>query len=251
MIAPYWTDGRLSVYHGDCLDIMSELGDRTVDVVLTDPSYSSGGRRENARSIRKSMIRSVSDDDWIHGDGMSTQGFVYLMRQCGVQWRYLLVPGGHVLSFIDWRMAAHLSAALESADLRQHPTLVWDKMTLGMGAIFRNQHEFIVHLSAGNPNRPQRRDVANVLRFPAIRDGVHPTEKPVPLLRALLSVVTPPGGIVLDAFAGSGSTLVAARELGLRAIGIESDERWCKEMVKRLDQDILFTTPHEVGAEDD
>ena len=55
-----------------------------------------------------------------------------------------------------------------------------------MGAIFRNQHEFIVHMSAGNPTAPQRRDVGNVLRFAPVRKGLHPTEKPGPLLHTLL-----------------------------------------------------------------
>jgi site-specific DNA-methyltransferase (adenine-specific) len=239
---PYWTDGQVTLYHGDCLNVMDSLRPEFIASVLTDPPYSSGGRRENARSLRKSMLRASSDDEWIHGDAMSTQGFVWLMRQCGIQWRRILVPGGHALTFIDWRMAPNLAAALESADLRQHPILVWDKAAFGMGTIFRNQHEFIIHMSAGNPSEPQRRDVGNVLRFPAVRNGVHPIEKPTPLLHTLLSVVTAPGGIVLDPFAGSGSTLVAARDLGLQAIGIESDERWCEQAARRLSQGLLAVT---------
>jgi site-specific DNA-methyltransferase (adenine-specific) len=183
------------------------------------------------------MIRSQGDGDWIHGDAMSTQGFTWLMRQCGLQWRRLLVQGGHVLSFIDWRMAASLAASLESADLRQHPTLVWDKTMFGMGAVFRNQHEFVVHMSLGSPLPPQRRDMGNVLRCAPVRGGAHPTEKPLPLLRDLLSVVAPPGLPVLDPFAGSASALLAARELGLPAVGIESDERWCEQAALRLSKD--------------
>lgn len=237
---PYYEDPRATLYLGDCIEVMSELGAASVDTVLTDPPYSSGGRRENARSLRKSMTRAVEDDEWIRGDAMSTSGFVYLLRLCGIQWRRTLKPGGHALSFIDWRMAPQLCAALETADLRQHPILVWDKAKIGMGAIFRNQHEFIVHMSAGNPIAPQRRDVPNVLRFPSIRDGDHPTEKPDALLQTLLSVVTPPGGVVLDPFAGSGSTLQAARALGLRSIGVEADERYAEIAAKRLAQDDLF-----------
>lgn len=233
---PYYSDDLVTLHLGDCLEIMASLPAGSVATVLTDPPYSSGGRRENARSLRKSMLRSQEDGDWIHGDAMSTQGFTWLMRQCGIQWRRSLVPGGHALAFIDWRMAPSLAAALESADLRQHPMLVWDKAAFGMGAIFRNQHEFIVHMSAGNPAAPQRRDVGNVLRFPAVRGGVHPTEKPVTLLRTLLSVVAPPAGLVLDPFAGSGSTLIAARDLGMRALGIDSDERWCEQAARRLSQ---------------
>jgi site-specific DNA-methyltransferase (adenine-specific) len=238
-MTPYYEDVAVTLYHGDCIEVMAEIGDASIDAVLTDPPYSSGGRRENARSIRKSMTRATEDDDWIRGDAMSTTGFIYLLRLCGIQWRRILKPGGHALSFIDWRMAAHLAAALETADLRQHPILVWNKGKIGMGAVFRNQHEFIVHVTAGNPSDPQRRDVANVLTFPPVRDGDHPTEKPESLLRTLLSVVCPPGGLVLDPFAGSGSTLSAARSLNLNAVGIEADERYCEVIAKRFAQGVL------------
>jgi DNA modification methylase len=238
-VNPYYADDAVTLYHGDCIEVMADMPDRSVDVVLTDPPYSSGGRRENARSLRKSMTRSVEDEAWIRGDAMSTNGFTYLLRLCGIEWRRLLGEGGHVLSFIDWRMAPHLAAALETADLRQHPILVWDKQHFGMGAVFRNQHEFIVHMTVGSPGDPQRRDVGNVLRFPPVRDGDHPTEKPGPLLRTLLTVVAPPRGMVLDPFAGSGSALLAAQSLGHRAIGIESDERYCEVAAKRLSQGVL------------
>lgn len=236
---PYYADESVTLYHGDCLDLMSELPEASVDTVLTDPPYSSGGRRENARSIRKSMTRSVEDDEWIRGDGMSTNGFVWLMRTAGLEWRRILRPGGHVLSFIDWRMSYALMTALETADLRMHPILVWDKAKFGMGAIFRNQHEFIVHTSAGTPMPPQRRDMPNVLRYPSVQDGDHPTEKPTALLQTLLSVVCPVGGMVLDPFAGSGSSLTAAAVTGRRAIGIEADERYCAIAAKRLQQGVL------------
>jgi site-specific DNA-methyltransferase (adenine-specific) len=229
----------VTLYHGDCLQVMTSLPDKSISTVLTDPPYSSGGRRENARSLRKSMTRSVEDEDWIRGDAMSTNGFVWMMRAAGLEWRRLLVTGGHALSFIDWRMSYALMTALETADLRMHPVVVWDKQNLGMGSVFRNQHEFIVHTSAGTAMAPQRRDVPNVLRFPAVRDGDHPTEKPGPLLETLLSVVCPKGGTVLDPFAGSGSSLYAARALGHRAIGVEADERYCEVIAKRLNANIL------------
>ena len=164
----YYSDDSVVLIHGDCLDVLASLDDKTVDTVLTDPL-----------------------------------------------------------------------TALESADLRQHPIVVWDKATLGMGAFFRNQHEFIVHLSAGTPTEALRRDIPNVIRVPKVRDGEHPTEKPDELLRILLSVVSPAGGVVLDPFAGSGSTLFAAKGSGRRAIGVEADERYAEIAARRLSQDAL------------
>lgn len=234
MTEPYYSDELVTIHHGDALDVLGDLPPGVADAVLTDPPYSSGGRRENARSLRKSMIRRTEDDDWIAGDSMSTAGFVWLMRAVANRSKSALKVGGHFLSFIDWRMYPNLAAALESADLRQHPTLVWDKTHFGMGAVFRNQHEWIAHFSRGNPQDPARRDVGNVLRCPPVRDGDHPTEKPVALMASLLGVVCPPGGLVVDPFAGAGSTLAAAKMLGRRGVGIEVDERYCEVIARRM-----------------
>lgn len=234
MTEPYYADELVALYHGDALDVLPQIEARSVDAVLTDPPYSSGGRRENSRSLRKSMNRTMSDEDWIAGDAMSTGGFVWMMRAVAARTRPTLKVGAHFLAFIDWRMHGNLTGALESADLRQHPTLVWNKTYFGMGAVFRNQHEWIVHFSLGTPAKPQRRDVPNVLSYPPVRRGEHPTEKPGALLETLLSVVTPIGGTVLDPFAGSGSTLLAARDLGRRSIGIEIEERYCEVIANRL-----------------
>lgn len=238
-MTPYYVDESVTLYHGDALEVMDALPDTTIDTVLTDPPYSSGGRRENARSLRRTMARAISDDDWIRGDAMSTAGYVWFNRLAALEYRRLLVPGGHVLSFTDWRMEAHLAAAFETADLRQHPTLVWDKTFFGMGAIFRNQYELIVHASAGNPRPPQRRDVGNVIRCKPVDNDDHPTEKPVGLLEVLITVVSAPGGAVLDCMAGSGSTAVAALRAGRRALLVEADERYCEFIVKRLAQEPL------------
>src|SRR6478752_3840234 len=97
----YWQGDGITLHHGDCVEVMRSMPADSVSVVLTDPPYSSGGRRENSRSLRKSMTRSVEDDDWIMGDAMSTNGFTYLMRLCALEWRRLLIPGGHALAFID------------------------------------------------------------------------------------------------------------------------------------------------------
>jgi DNA modification methylase len=236
---PYYADDKVTLYLGDCLDVLPELAPGTVDAVITDPPYSSGGRRENSRSIRKSMNRTMTDDEWIAGDAMSTAGFVWTMRAMACRAKVSMKRGAHMLAFIDWRMYPNLAGALESADLRQHPTLVWDKASIGMGAIFRNQHEWIAHFSWGTPADPARRDVGNVLRVPKVLDGDHPTEKPVGLMSLLISVVTKPGGVVLDPFAGSGATLVAAAALGRKAIGVEIDEKYAEVIAKRLAQDCL------------
>lgn len=222
------------VLHGDCLQVMRGIPDCSVDAVITDPPYSSGTRREASKGLRKSMNRGSDDADWFATDCLTTNGFIWLMRECAVEWQRVLKPGGHILCFIDWRMMPALAGAIESADLRHVGLLVWDKTYFGMGSYFRNQHELILHFTKGKSLPPQRRDVGNVIRCKPIRGGDHPTEKPFDLMRVLISVVAPKGGIVLDPFAGSGATGAAAIAEGCGFIGIERDPEYHALVTQRI-----------------
>lgn len=212
-----------TIIHGDCLDVLRSLPDASVDAVVTDPPYSSGTRREAAKGLRKSMTRGKSDAEWFGADSLTMLGFTWLIHACAVEWQRVLAPGGNILSFIDWRMMPHMAGAIESADLRYTGLLVWDKTYFGMGRTFRKQHELVLHFTKGVGRAALRHDVGDVIACKPIRHGSHPTEKPVALLHTLLSVVCPPGGTVLDPFAGSGTTCVAAKGLGMRYIGIERE----------------------------
>lgn len=213
------------LYHGDCIEVLRSLPDCSIDAVITDPPYSSGTRREGSKGIRKSMLRSKGADDWFASDCLTTDGFWWLMHATAVQCGRVMRPGSHFLSFIDWRMWPHLSGAVEAADLRRYGMLVWDKTYFGMGQFFRNQHELILHFSKGKPRKASRHDVGNVLCCKPIRNGAHPTEKPVELIETLLSVVCQPGDVVLDPFCGGGATLLAASNQEIESIGIECDPK--------------------------
>src|SRR5690606_33982970 len=84
-----------------------------------------------------------------------------------------------------------------------------------------------------------RHCAAPVWRFPIASPNGHPTPKPIPLMAELVSASTRPGDLVLDPFAGSGSVLIAAKNLGRRAIGIEIEERYCELAAERLSQGVL------------
>jgi site-specific DNA-methyltransferase (adenine-specific) len=159
-----------------------------------------------------------------------------------MEWHRLLKPGGHVLCFIDWRMMATLGDAIESADLRRSGLLVWDKTYFGMGSCFRNQHELILHFTKGVGTPPLRKDTGNVLSFKPIRQGTHPTEKPVDLLARLINTVCPVGGVVLDPFFGSGSTGQAAIATMRQFIGCERERQYFDRAEARLMNCLPFDT---------
>lgn len=145
---------------------------------------------------------------------------------------------GHWLSFIDWRQWPVLAGAVESAGWNLRSCVVWDKKTFGLGPWFRQQCEFVMHASKGAGDNFERHDVGTVVRSKRVT-GDHPTMKPVDLLTTLLSAA--PTGLVVDPFAGSGATLLAARALGRPSIGIELDGEYCDLIVDRLRQRSLFS----------
>jgi hypothetical protein len=148
-----------------------------------------------------------------------------------------LLKANHILWFTRWDAWPDVWALLGMAyPLRG--LLVWDKGSPGMGDLNHWGPSYELIASAGTGRTVGSRD-QSVIKFPAPPPAsrIHPTEKPVSLLSYLISKLAPTS--VLDPFAGSGSTLHAARDLGIPAVGIESDERYCEAIARRLAQDCL------------
>ena len=237
----YYSDEHVTLYHGDALDVLDHLIDTgtTVDAVVTDPPYASGSRSEASRSSSGAMLRGGRfAASPIENDQMTTTGFVWLLRAIALRSRHMLPDGGSFLSFIDWRQWPNLVGALETCNLRIQGMVVWDKGHFGLGNGFRAQHELVCHASKGVPTI-HHKGTGNVLHAGRIEPTDHPSPKPLGLMETLIDVVTPTGGVVLDPFAGSGTTLAAAAAGGRRAIGIEAIEAHCETTARRLAQGVL------------
>lgn len=244
MTAPYYSDDHVTIYHADCLEL---LRSEPIEVsgVITDPPYSSGTRKESGKPGRGSMLRGAHVgkarlSQPIDLDQMTTTGFVWTLRNVAMLAWPMLPDGGPFASFVDWRQWPTLVGVVESCNYRVQTMVVWDKMSMGLGNGFRNQHELVCHASKGVPAVADR-GVPNVIQCRRDEpDSVgHPSPKPVPLLRRLVECLIPDGGCVLDPFAGAGSTLVAAKESGRRAVGIERNERYCEIAATRCAQEVL------------
>lgn len=225
-------DARLIL--GDCREVLPTLG--KVDAVVTDPPYSSGARTDSERQVRGAMLRSMEDPDWFSHDAMTTWGFSWFIRSVFSDLRQSLTEGAHVYVFIDWRQTPNVYGMLEACGYRVNQCLVWAKTHFGMGTYWRNQHENIVFASNGMPSEMLDHGKGSVLSFsnvpPAAR--VHPTEKPVWLLRDLIEAI--PGETVFDPFMGSGSTGVAAVKSSRAFVGCEINPQHFDTACKRIDE---------------
>jgi len=228
------------IHHGDCLEVLRGIAAGSVDAIVTDPPYCSGGFSEaQKKSATHQGLRSETIADgkarWFTSDAMTTNGFLYLMRAISNEAMRLLKDGGSMVCFCDWRMYPMLSGALESSGLRLQNMIVWDKGGAGLGRGFRPQHELMIHLTKGVGVYHSMRGV-NVYGAKRVHSTrrEHPTQKPVELMAELIDVVCPLGGVVLDPFAGSGSTGVAAVASSRRFIGIERDAEFCGTAARRI-----------------
>jgi len=233
---PNWT-----LYEGDCLDILPAMPCQSVDAIITDPPYSSGGLHKAARSrdpvkkyVQTGTRRFYLTFSGDHMDQRSWQFWMLLWLRHAVR---LLKPGGRFYMFIDWRQLPSATDLVQAAGITWRGIIPWDK---GRGTraphtgYHRHQCEYVIFGTLGDVGRADGRGpFEGCLRCSVPSNKLHPTEKPVAILRELVRAV-PPGGVVLDPFAGSGSTLVAAVSEGYRAIGIEREPEYCDIIRKRM-----------------
>lgn len=235
-----------TLHHGDCLEVLRTLPDASVDAVVTDPPYCSGGMTEAQRkSATHQGLRSETIRDgkaqWFTSDSMTTNGFLFLMRCIANEGLRLLKDGGSMLCFCDWRMYPMLAGSIESSGMRLQNMVVWDKGSAGLGRGFRPQHELIIHVVKGT-GVYHSNNGTNVYGSKRVSfyNREHPTQKPVELMRELMRVVTPPGGVVLDPFMGSGSTGRGAILEGFRFIGIEREADYLAIARARIDNAVAM-----------
>ncbi len=227
-----WRLGRHRLFCGDSLagGMMERLcqGGK-IDLVLTDPPYGVGYQSTLAkRGRRKKTIANDAADDFEAFLERSLPAIRNVMKRGSVL--YWFAGGGGA----EPVLAKALLAISEHLDLLN--VLVWDKMDPGLGWRWRRSWEAIVEASYGRPKvwhgGTERR---NVLRFPKAipQADDHPTPKPVPLLEEIIRAAAPAQGRVLDPFAGSGSTLIAAQQTGRTCLAAELEPRYCDIIVAR------------------
>ena len=232
MMTPYWQsdDGAITIYNGDCLDVLRD-GAVKFDSVIGDPPYCSGGRQQaGARNTIDKSGRGV--DGWFLTDNMGGDSYIWWMREIAGELFRFASNGAHCYLFTDWRQYTNVVTACETKGWALRGCVVWDKDRGGaMGSFWRNNHEWIPVFSKGSPAPLPHGSFFNTWRGAKPQGGEHPTAKPEGLVSYLCEAAP---GTILDPWMGSGTTLRAARKLGRKAIGIESDRRYCDIAIASL-----------------
>lgn len=248
---PYYEHNGITIYHGDCRDVLPLLGTAVADVVIADPPYGD---------------TSLAWDRWIPGWLGAVRP---VLKGHGSLWcfgsmRMLL---GHATEFNDgWHLAQEIvwekhngsgfhndrfkrvhelavqfyPKSVAWGDLHKEPVFTHDATARTMRRKKSPPHMGMTagayyHSDDGGP-----RLMRSVQYVPSCQgSAMHPTQKPLGILWPLIAYSCPRGGTVLDPTCGSGSTLEAARQQGCLAIGIEAQERYCEISAQRLSQGVL------------
>lgn len=202
------------VIHGDCIAVMRSLPDSCVDLVVTDPPYLVSYRARDGR-------RCLNDDN--------TNWLAPAFREV----HRVLKPDAVCVSFYGWPWIDRFMASWKATGFRPVSHLVWVKSHCSREGYTRSHHEVGFLLAKGRPPAPIK-PLSDVLPWEYTHNELHPNQKPVVGIAPIIDAFTNPGDIVLDPFAGSGTTGVAARDCGRHFILIESVWRHCQTARARL-----------------
>ena len=249
---PYYQDAAVTIYHGDSLEVMKGLEDESVDLLWTDPPYGHSNNDGDLvasmnglkGSTKKAPVPIANDDmDSMRRvvDGALVEGARVLKSDCCCC--CCCCCGGGPRPTFAW-----VANRMDSKGLSFFHSVIWDKAArgIGMGWRFRRDYEMVMvsHRKGGKLAWAEDAEaVSNIVRFYVSNDRLHPNEKPIDLPLHFIRLTTEIGGMVLDPFMGSGTTLRAAKDLGRKAIGIEIEERYCEIAAKRMRQEVFSFTP--------
>lgn len=206
----------VTLWQGDCLELMRDIPDGTVDAVVTDPPYGVG-------------YSGRWNSDWkaIHNDN-SLDWLDYLNSTI----YRVLAENAIYISFYGWPHADTFLTSWKAAQFKPVSHLVWKKNQIGLGYWTRGQHEQAYVLVKGKPKRPDKA-ASDVLGWTRVRKPEHPTQKPLDAMLPLMTF-TQLGDLILDPFMGSGTTGVACVKTGRRFIGIEKEPQYFEIAKKRI-----------------
>lgn len=205
---------RNTIIHGNCIAELAKLPDRCVDLAVTDPPYITHYKSRDGRTV-------INDDnaDWLE------PAFAQMYR--------VLKRDAFCVSFYGWPKADLFLQAWRKAGFRIGGHLVFRKRYSSSKTFLAYRHEQAYLLIKGYPAKPAT-PLPDVLDWTYTGNKLHPTQKPTGILKPLIEAFSKPGDIVLDSFAGSGSTLAAAAALGRNYIGIELDATHHQTATNRL-----------------
>lgn len=203
------------VLQGECAEILKALPDNSIDFVLTDPPYIVNYMDRRGRTVANDQTPKQIKQVW---------------RQVA----RVLKPDSLCFTFYSWQHVDDFLSAWKGSGLSRVGHIVFAKRYASAQRYLQYSHECAFLLAKGQPLLPKH-PIPDVLAWHYSRNRRHPTEKSVETIKPIIETFTKIGDLILDPYAGSGSTLVAATLLNRRCIGVELSPEYCDGARRRLD----------------
>lgn len=221
------------LFNADCLEVMKEMENESIDLIVTDPPYKVTARRSAGNSggmlqkeiNKKGKVFNCNDID--------------VTKYAGEFFR-LLKDGSHCYVMTNHINLISMLNTFTEVGFHFIKSLVWDKVNKIMGQYYMSQFEYILFFRKGKGVKINNCGTSDILSFPNKKSkdetghNLHDTEKPVELMKVLIENSSAVGDIILEPFAGIGATCIAAKECGRRYIGVELDKKYFDISTERL-----------------
>ncbi|NOI53870.1 site-specific DNA-methyltransferase [Vibrio crassostreae] len=217
----------MNLFQDDAVKWLSTLDKASVDLLITDPPYESLEKHRKIGTTTRLKVSKASSNQWF--EIFPNDRFEALL--CEVY--RVLKNHSHFYLFCDQETMFVIKPIAEKIGFKFWKPIVWDKVSIGMGYHYRARHEYILFFEKGK-RKLNDLSIPDILTHKRIYRG-YPTEKPVSLLEVLVAQSSREGELVVDPFFGSGSTLVAAKNLNRRFKGNDISPSAHKHIRQRAD----------------
>lgn len=223
----------IDLQQGDCLELMKEIPDGSVDLIVTDPPYKITSRGNGGNSGGMFQKKIVNKGQVFNNNAISIKDYL------GEFYR-ILKPQTHCYIMTNNKNITEFLMAVKDSDFHFIKNLVWVKDNKIMGQSYMSQFEYIIFLRKGPHKKINNCGDSDVLNFPnkKLKDEngktIHDTEKPVGLMKVLIDNSSQPHDLVLDPFMGIGSTGVACVNTNRNFIGMELDPKYFEIAKNRI-----------------
>lgn len=216
-------ENNCNIHYGDCIEYIKSIEDKSIDCMITDPPY---GVDIQFGAYDNQLSRKIAND-------ANNEEALILLDKMLIEVKQKLKDNAHIYIFCNWKIYPDFSKII-SNHFQIKNVIIWDKLFMGMGDLkgnYSSSYEMII-FAGGNReflNRPK-----NIIQCRFNDERFHNTQKPIDLIKHLIENSTNVNELVFDPFLGSGSTVVASKQLKRNYIGCEIDEQNYKITLKRL-----------------
>lgn len=222
------------ILHGDSRTLADRIKTRPIDLIVTDPPYGMGYQSNfSTTKAGKDIAQKIEDDGDIDSAlKLFVEVMVPLLEKCQ--------PDCDVYVFAHWDLAEFFKDTMRAIGLTVPNQLIWNKGEPGLGDLDGNWglgYEVILYGKRGRRKIPKRRGAVITCDKVPVNKIIHPTEKPVKLLKELITMSSNAGDFVVDPFSGSGAVSVACMELGRDSLAMDLNAEYVEKGSKRLEQE--------------